>query len=332
MAGTLFGAPEFGGPGPQILLLAALLLDAAAGDWIGRVLRDPAALSARFCEALDRRLNRPERGDTTLMVRGALVVLFLLFVAMALGFAVEWAGGKERGWVVELLAVLACVRGRAAWMRVRAVRRALDGQGLPAARMEVAEMTRRHIHALDEHGVARTAIEHAAKAFDRKLVAPAFWYLLLGVPGMLAWSLIDGANRALGHTGVRHERFGHTAARLDDALNAIPARLAGVLLALASPFLGSASVGGAFTAIGRDAGKHPSFNMGWPVAATAGALDLALVGPHKDGGVTIAEPWIGRGRARASAADIGRALGLAAVGDLLLALLVALLTVTSLAV
>ncbi|WP_448190249.1 cobalamin biosynthesis protein CobD/CbiB [Azospirillum sp. sgz301742] len=329
MVGTLFGGSLFGGPAPHLILLMALLLDAAAGDWIGRVLRDPAALSARLCAALDRRINRPERGDTTLMMRGALVVLALLLVAVTLGVAIEWTGGQERGWIVELAAVLACVRGRSAWVRVRAVRRALEHGGLPAARMEVADMTRRPVQWLDEHGVVRAAVEHAAKAFDRKVVAPAFWYLLLGVPGMLAWSLIDGADRALGHPGTRHERFGHTAARLDDALNAIPARIAGVLLALAAPFLGTASVGSAFATLGRDAGKHPSFNMGWPVAATAGALDLALGGPHRDGGVTVDEPWIGRGKARATAADIGRALGLTALGDLLVVLAVGLLTVAA---
>lgn len=332
MIGTLLGGAGFGGPAPQILLLVALLTDAAAGNWIGRVLRDPAALSARLCTALERRLNRAERGGTALMMRGALVVLFLLLTGAALGLVVEWVGGLERGWIVELLVILACVRGRAAWMRVRAVRRALDDHGLPAARMEVADMTRRDIRFLDEHGVARAAVEHAAKAFDRKVVAPSFWYLLLGVPGLLTWTLIQGADRALGHAGVRYEQFGHTAARLDDALNAIPARLAGLLLALASAFLGSARVAGAFVTIGRDAGKHPSFNMGWPVAAMAGALDVALVGPHKDGGVTVSEPWIGRGRARATAGDVGRALGLVAVGDLLLVLLVGVLTVAALAV
>ena len=322
MVGSLFG-----GPAPQILLLIALAVHAAVGHWLGRVLPDPAALSARLCAALDRRLNRPERGDGALLVRGALVVLALLLLAAAVGSAVEWAGAHPGGWILELLLVLACLRGRAAWARVRAVRRALEDHALPAARMEVADMTRRPVQALDEHGVARTAIEHAAKAFDRTVVAPAFWFLLLGAPGLLTWALVAGADRALGHPGVRHERFGQTAARLDDALNAIPARLAGVLLALAAPFLGSASVGSAFTTLGRDAGKHPSFNMGWPVAATAGALDVALGGPHRDGGVTVNEPWIGRGRARATARDVGRALGLTAVGTLLVALLTGLLTV-----
>lgn len=322
MASTVFG-----GPGPLFLLLLALVVDAAAGDWIGRVLPDPARLSARVCALLDRRLNRPERGDGVRLMRGALVVLLLVAAAAGIGLVAEWFRVHARsGWVVEFVVLLACLRGRSAWMRVRDVRRALEGRGLTAAQGEVEGLTRRHAYGLDEHGVARAAIEHAAKALDRKLVAPAFWYILLGAPGVLAWAAVDGADAALGHAGVRHERFGQTAARLDDALNAIPARLTALLLALAAPFLGTASLGGAFRTMAGDARKHPSFNMGWPIAATAGALGLSLGGPHRDGGVTIHEPWIGPGRARATAPDVGRALGLTALAALLLLLLVGALT------
>ncbi|MGQ9369133.1 cobalamin biosynthesis protein CobD/CbiB [Azospirillum sp. ST 5-10] len=321
-------ATVFGGPGPVFLLLLALAIDAAAGDWVGRLLPDPAGLSARLCGVLDRRLNRPERGAATRLVRGALVVLALLLAAAAAGLVVEWlSGAANGGWLLELAVLLAVVRGRAAWTRARAVRRALDGPGLAAGREALAGLTRRPVHALDAHGVVRAAVEHLAKAFDRKAVAPAFWYVLLGVPGLLAWAAVDGADRAVGHAGVRHQRFGLTAARMDDALNALPARLAGLLLVLASPFVATASLRGAATTVLRDARRHPSLNMGWPLAATAGALGLALVGPFRDGGVTVSEPWIGGGRARAVPADIDRALALTALADLLLVLLVGLLMV-----
>ncbi len=319
-----FASLGFGSLAPQILLLAALLLDAIAGNWIERVLPDPAALSARFYQATDRRLNRPGRGGAALMALGMVVMLFMLLAAGALGLAIERIAGWEWGWTLEILALLTCLRGRAAWTRAHAVGLALGNQNLLTARMLAAAMTSRYTHGMDGHGVARIAIEHAAKAFDRALVAPAFWYLLLGVPGMLVWSVISGAEAVFGR--LRHERFGSIAIRLDDALNALPARLAGALLALAALFLGSTRASKAFTTIGRDAGKHPSFNMGWPIAASAGALGLALLGPYRDGGVTVTEPWIGDGRATATAADINGMLGLMAVADLLLMLVVALLT------
>lgn len=324
MVTTAFGAHPLNGPGPLFLLLLALVIDAVAGDWIARVLPDPSALSRRFCAWADRRLNRVERGKTARLLRGALVVLALLVMALAAGLLVDRIGAQGRGWVLELLVIVATLRGRASWMRVRAVRRALETGGAAAAQEAILPLTRRHAFSLDEHGVARAAVEGAAKAFARKLVAPVFGYALLGAPGLLVWAAVDGADSALGNPGVRHERFGLTAARLDDALNAIPARLAALLLALAAPFVG-ARLGGAVRAMVRDGGKSASFNMGWPSAAMAGALGLALGGPHRDGGVVITEPWIGDGRARATPADIDRALALTAVAALILVLLVALL-------
>ncbi|MCG5241994.1 CobD/CbiB family cobalamin biosynthesis protein [Azospirillum doebereinerae] len=320
----MFGM-AFGGPGPLLLLLLAVTVDAVFGDWLDRVLPDPARLAFRFCNAADARLNRIQRGATDRLLRGALVVLVVILLAALAGLAVEWVGGQGRGWLLELLALLCGLRGRAAWTKVRAVRRALEKGGASAGQEAIQGLTRRHVYGLDEHGVARAAVEAAARAFDRKLVAPVFAYALLGVPGMLVWTAMDGADAALGSPGIRHGRFGLTAATLDDALNALPARLAGLLLAVAAPFIGTAKGGGAVRAMVRDARKHPSLNMGWPIAAMAGALGLSLGGPHRDGGVVITEAWIGDGRARATPADIGRALALYAVAALILIGLVALL-------
>ncbi|MFD1626440.1 CobD/CbiB family cobalamin biosynthesis protein [Azospirillum griseum] len=319
------GGLPLGGPGPLLILLLALVIDATFGDWLDRLLPDPAQLAKRFCNAADARLNRTERSPTDRLLRGALVVGALVVIAGATGLLIAWIGGHGRGWLLELLAVLCGLRGRAAWTRIRAVRRALDSGGAVAGQAAIQPLTRRHAYGLDEHGVARAAVEATARAFARKLVAPVFAYALLGLPGLLVWTAVDGADAALGSPGVRHERFGLTAATLDDALNALPARLAALLLALGAPFIGAASLRGAVRTMARDARKHPSLNMGWPIGAMAGALGLSLGGPHRDGGVVITEAWIGDGRARATASDIGRALALFAVGGLLLAGLVALL-------
>lgn len=318
----------FGGPGPLFLLLLALGIDAVLGAWLGRVLPDVAGATQRLCAVLDRRLNRPDRREKDRLLRGALVIAVLLAVAAAAGWVVEAlaAGGSGLGTLVKLLVLLACLRGGRAFARVRAVRRALDQPGIEGARAAAAGLTRRYIHAMDTHAVARAGVEHAARSFCRKVVTPSFWFILLGVPGLLMWCVVDGADAAIGRAGPRHERFGLTAARLDDALNALPARLAGLLLAFAAPFAGG-NLSAALRTLRTDARLSPSLNMGWPLAGMAGALDLALAGPHKDGGVTVTEPWIGQGRARATAADTGRALALTTVATLLLAGLVGLLMV-----
>jgi adenosylcobinamide-phosphate synthase len=309
----------FGGPSPFLLVLMALAVDAAAGGLTARLLPDPGSLAVRYCMAMDRRLNRPERGPRTVLIRGALAMAVLLLAVLLAGLALEWIGGRPRGgWLIELAVVVTCLRGGDNWLKVRAVRRALEGSGgLEAAREAIAPLTRRQVPPMDGHAVARAAIEHVARAFNRKLVAPVFWYLLMGLPGLLAWRAVEAADGAIGHPGVRHQHFGMTAARLDDALNALPARLAAMLLTAAAPFLATASPAGAVRALRTDARRHPSLNMGWPIAAMAGALGVSLGGPHPDGGVVIHEPWIGDGRARATAGDIGRALALAALAALL---------------
>ncbi len=168
-------------------------------------------------------------------------------------------------------------------------------------------------------------MEAAAKHLSQGVVAPAFWYILLGLPGVMLWTAVNALDEAIGLRAPRYEHFGMTAARLDDALNFLPARLTGGLIALSAAFLGSAAPLAAFRTMIRDARYHRSLNAGWPEAAMAGALGLALGGPYQDGAMTVREVWIGQGRARVTAADIGRALALHAVTCLVLAGLIGVL-------
>lgn len=313
-------------PGPFFLLLVAMAADAATGDWLGRVLPDPAGWMRRRCADYDRRLNRESRGETARLWRGAVLAFGAAAAAGGFGWGLEWLAGHFRaGWLLELIFLLGCLRARAAWQGGRAVSQALSRGDLAAARDLAAPLTRRYAPAFDQYAVGRAALEHLARSFARRLTAPAFWWLLLGLPGVLIVAVVEGADAAIGRPGLRHERFGLVAARLDDALNFLPARLAALLLALAAPFLSGARLKRAFAVWFADAGKSPSRNYGAPAAAMAGALDLALVGPHRDGGVVIDEPWIGDGRARATAQDVDRGLALVLIAGLLLALLVGLL-------
>ena len=127
----------------------------------------------------------------------------------------------------------------------------------------------------------------------------------------------------IGHKTPRYLYFGRFAARLDDAANWIPARISGLILVLASFIAPGARPGAALRTMFRDAGKHRSPNAGWPEAATAGALDLALAGPRRYPEMVVNDPWVGDGRARATTADIRAALRLYVVGCLIDAALVA---------
>ncbi|MEE8203734.1 MAG: adenosylcobinamide-phosphate synthase CbiB [Alphaproteobacteria bacterium] len=316
------------GPHPLILLLFALILDAYIGDPPGiyRLVPHPVALMGRMAAGLERRLNRADRGVVTRRVRGVLVVVVLVGLAAVAGVAIErLARAVPFGWFVELLLVMTLIAQNALYRHVKAVARALEDGGLDEGRAAVAHIVGRNPASLDEHGVARGAIESCAENLSDGVVAPVFWYVLLGLPGLLAYKMINTLDSEIGHRSPRYREFGATAARLDDAINYLPARLTGLIVALAALFVPAANPLRALGAMLSDARKHRSLNAGWPEAAMAGALDLALAGPRRYGEAVVKDAWMGDGRARAMPLDIRRSLYLFVVACLIDAGLVAAL-------
>ncbi|HKA64745.1 MAG TPA: CobD/CbiB family cobalamin biosynthesis protein, partial [Methyloceanibacter sp.] len=192
---------------------------------------------------------------------------------------------------------------------VATVADALDANGLEAGRKAVAEIVGRDTRTLNESGVARSAIESLAENFSDGVVAPSFWGVFLGLPGMVAYKAINTADSMIGHRTPRHEAFGQASAKVDDVVNLPASRLAALWIALAAWLHDDADVSRAFQTVRRDAGRHRSPNAGWPEAAMAGALGLKLSGPRSYHGALTEDGWIGEGREEASAADIRRALG-----------------------
>ena len=155
--------------------------------------------------------------------------------------------------------------------------------------------------ALEEPGVARAAIESAAENLSDGVIAPAFWFLVGGLPLMLVYKITNTADSMIGHRTPRHEEFGWASARFDDLLNLIPARLTALLIALAHGWTDPKP-------ILRDAPLHRSPNAGWPEAAMAVVLDVALSGPRAYHGVMSAFPWVWpEGRRNAGPKDIDAA-------------------------
>ena len=205
--------------------------------------------------------------------------------------------------------------------------RALKHDGVAGGRKAVAEIVGRETAELDEPGVARAAIESCAESYSDGIIAPIFWYLLLGLPGLMAYKAVNTMDSMIGHRSERYAAFGMVAARLDDALNWMPARISGALIVCAALFVPGAAPSKALRSMLRDAGKHISPNAGWPEASSAGALDLALIGPTRyTGGVSKSE-WLGDGRMYATPGDIRRMLVLFAAACFLTAGLVALIAI-----
>lgn len=309
------------------LLTLALVLDALVGDpdFLWRRLPHPVALFGSLVGFLDVKLNGSQLSAETRRRRGITAVGILIAVAITIGILLERLFALiPYGWVGTIVVAAVFLAGRSLYDHVAAVAVSFDNGGLPAARTSVSRIVGRDPESLDESGVCRAAIESTAENFSDGVVAPALWFALLGLPGLLAYKAINTADSMIGHRTPRHAEFGWAAARLDDLVNIPASRLAGALVALASPLAGG-SVIPAFRTMLADAGKHRSPNAGWPEAAMAAALGVALAGPRSYKGVVVPDPYMNAaGRKEATARDIRRALRVyVGASALLLAMVVA---------
>lgn len=303
-----------------MLLLAALLLDAWAGEprWLWSRLPHPAVMMGRAVAALDRGLNR----GRARRARGVLALLLLAGGAGALGLGLA---ALPFGWVAELLLAAILLAQRSLAEHVQAVAAALR-VSVAEGRGAVAMIVGRDTAAMDEADVARAAIESAAENLSDGVVAPAFWFLVAGLPGILIYKAVNTADSMIGYRTPRHEAFGWAAARLDDLLNLVPARLTALMLA---------ALGGLIPAwrdIAADARRHRSPNAGWPEAAMARALGVAVSGPRSYHGQIREFPFVNPdGRRDAGAGDVVAAVGLLWRAWRLMAGMVALIAAAALA-
>ncbi len=307
------------------ILLLAFLLDAGLGDppWLYRRLPHPVALLGRVLEWGEVRWNRTGLGARARFLRGLLFALAAVALASGLGWTVErLCTALPGGWVLEAALASTLIAFRGLYDHVRAVAEALD-LGLAEARAAVAHIVGRDPARLDAPGVARAAAESLAENFSDGVVAPLFWFAILGLPGLCAYKAINTLDSMIGQRNPRFEHFGKAAARLDDTVNWVPARLAGLMLVAAAALLPEASARGAWRAAWRDARQHRSPNAGWQEAALAGALGFALAGPREYPDGKVADNWMGDGRVELGPADVNAALRLYLVANALAAGLLA---------
>ncbi len=258
---------------------------------------------------LDRRLNAGENRRGRGFLALSLLLLATAIVAGGIALALRQV---PYGWVAEAIIATAFLAQRELGRAVRAVADALD-QSLEAGRRQVSQIVGRDPQELDAAGVSRAAVESLAESASDGVVAPLFWLIVGGLPGIALYKAVNTADSMIGHKDDRYLAFGWASARLDDLLNWIPARLTALLFAGAAFWVKGADAEKSWTTTLRDAGKHESPNAGWPEAAMAGALGFALGGPRSYGGTVHALPTLGDGRTDLGPADIRKALDLYAM-------------------
>ncbi|WP_377193169.1 adenosylcobinamide-phosphate synthase CbiB [Ruegeria meonggei] len=260
------------------LLVCAMCLDAALGEpnWLWSRVRHPAVLMGNIIGWLDTRLNRGSQRR----LKGIAVVLLMVCGAVVLGRGLAMLGP-----VVELVLCAILLAQKSLVSHVRAV-----GDGLRASldegRAKVAMIVSRDTTDMTEAQVARSAIESAAENLSDGVIAPAFWFLIAGLPGLLVYKAINTADSMIGYRTEKYHAFGWAAARLDDLLNLIPARLTYVMIVALS------GQWARWSDMVTDARRHISPNAGWPEAAMARALDVALAGPRSYDGQLRDLAWV----------------------------------------
>jgi len=302
-----------------LVLVCAMMLDALLGEprWLWQRLPHPAVLMGRVIGACDKRFNKGEARRA----KGVCVLLGLILTAGLLGSVLSLLGPAVD---ILLLAVLLAQRSL-----VEHVAAVADGLrlSLTQGRRSVAMIVSRDTSDMPGDGVARSAIESAAENLSDGVIAPAFWFLVAGLPGVLIYKIVNTGDSMIGYRTARYADFGWATARMDDLLNLIPARLTALLIALPGGVMGQ------FRAIAADAGLHRSPNAGWPEAAMARSIGVALAGPRAYDGVMQPFAWVNSTGERAPGPTAieaaitrlwqawGVMLGLALVLALILALL-----------
>ncbi|WP_281973512.1 adenosylcobinamide-phosphate synthase CbiB [Ruegeria faecimaris] len=260
------------------ILVCAMCLDAALGepDWLWSRVRHPAVMIGKLIGWLDDRLNH----GSYRRLKGIAVAALLVAGAAGLGGLLSLLGP-----IIGTIICAVLLAQKSLVEHVRAV-----GEGLQTSlvdgRAKVAMIVSRDTKDMTEAQVARSAIESAAENLSDGVIAPAFWFLVGGLPGLLVYKAINTADSMVGYRTDKYRDFGWAAARLDDVLNLIPARLTFLLIVILS------NQWAKWEQMVGDARRHISPNAGWPEAAMARALSVALAGPRSYDGKLRDLAWV----------------------------------------
>lgn len=264
-------------------LLTAWLLDHWLGDplWMPH----PVVGFGKVISLLEHGLNK---GDYRFMKGAMMSLLLIIGVYSTSFFLLRWVAPFSPGLLLTLqvLLIFYCLAGTTLVREVREVFRAVD-RSLEEGRTQVARIVGRDTSQLTAQEVRIAALETLAENLSDGVIAPLFWYLLFGVPGMLTYKMINTLDSMIGYKNERYCQFGCFAARLDDVANYIPARLTAFLMILASRRLSLLAF------VGKYGSQHASPNSGYPEAALAGILNCQFGGPHHYFGEEIWKPYIG---------------------------------------
>ena len=312
-----------------VTLLIGWVLDLIFGD--PPKLPHPVVWFGRLIAAGEHRLNR----DSHRRLKGALLAIGLILLVFALAwlirtllgiFALFFYDGTTIHqiplllYLFDILVVFYCLAGTTLIREVRQVFFALE-HSLEEGRQQVARIVGRDTSQLSAQEVRTAALETLAENLSDGVVAPLFWLLLLGTPGMLAYKMVNTLDSMIGYRTERYLEFGCMAAHIDDVANYIPARLTALLMVLSS---GRLKLLGFVRKYGRN---HASPNSGYPESALAAILDCRFGGPHYYFGELFDKPFIGSNPRELTTVDMKIAVRINRIAETIMVFLVAFFTI-----
>ena len=291
-------------------LLLGYLLDLIFGD--PERLPHPIVWFGKMISWGEHRLNRGQHR----MAKGAVMsVAYILLMFFVLWGLIRLVPNAILWCVLNTIIIFYCLAGTTLIREVRNVFLALD-ESLEAGRKQVARIVGRDTSELTAQEVRTAALETLAENLSDGVIAPLFWLAVLGVPGMVAYKMVNTLDSMIGYRTERYKDFGCWAARIDDIANYIPARLTAVLMVIAS---GKPSL---LKFVWRNGRKHASPNSGYPEAALAGALDCRFGGPHYYFGELFDKPFIGENERDLTTADMLKAVRINRIAEVMMIALV----------
>ena len=296
-------------------LLIGWVLDLLIGDptWLPH----PVVGFGKMISWGEHRLNQ----GLHRMLKGALLaiglILLVFFVAWYLRYLLQ-SLHDVAVIIFDAVIIFYCLAGTTLIREVRAVFHALD-RSLEEGRQQVARIVGRDTTELSAQEVRTAALETLAENLSDGVIAPLFWFALLGTPGMLAYKMVNTLDSMIGYKTARYKDFGCWAAHIDDVANYIPARLTALLMILASGKLRLLKF------VWKNGRRHASPNSGYPEAALAGILNCRFGGPHYYFGQLFDKPYIGENERLLTTEDMTKAVRVNRMAEILMIIIVSLM-------
>ena len=255
------------------------------------------------------------------MAKGAVMAIILILMVF---FVVWWLKrfipNTVLWLILDTIIIFYCLAGTTLIREVREVFLALD-RSLDEGRQQVARIVGRDTSQLSAQEVRTAALETLAENLSDGVIAPLFWFALLGTPGMLAYKMVNTLDSMIGYRTERYKDFGCWAAHIDDVANYIPARLTALLMVIASGKLSLLKF------VWKNGRKHASPNSGYPEAALAGILNCRFGGPHYYFGELFDKPFIGENDRELNTKDMKTAVRINRTAEFLMLVLTTLVVI-----